>query len=85
MGPLGVALAVGQTAWAARQHWQTVPADRRERLQTLVRRSGGRPSNLSPAERQELGRLVRELELGRFARQAATDAAFSRRRRRRFR
>ena len=83
MGPLGLALTVGQAAWATRRHWQAVPAARRERLQALLRQSGGRPSNLSPAERRELSELVRELDLGNIVRQTAMNTAFPRRRFRR--
>lgn len=79
LGPLGVALTVGQSANAARRHWQTVPPASRARLQTLVRQSGGRPSSLSPEERQELNGLVRDLQLGALGRKIATNAAFGRR------
>jgi len=75
LGRLGLATAVGQFAWAAGRQWRALPADRRERLQALLRQSATRPASLSPADRQELTRLMRELELGPLVRRAATDAA----------
>jgi hypothetical protein len=38
-----------------------VPAERRARLQALLRKSGGRPANLSASERREIGKIVAEL------------------------
>lgn len=84
IGRLGLAMTLGRALWGARQNWQAVSPDRRERLQALMRQSGGRPSNLSPAERQELSALVKELRLGEVARGAAMSAAFPRRGFRRF-
>lgn len=78
LGPLGVAVTVGQTAWGARRNWQAIPPERRLRLQELLRQSAGRPANLSDAERQELMGLVRELNLGELARQTAMSAVFPR-------
>jgi hypothetical protein len=71
IGPLGMALTVGQLAWTVRQHWHAVPADRRERLQELLRESRGRPSNLSKSQRGELRKLVRELNAPQLVRKAA--------------
>jgi hypothetical protein len=79
IGPLGVALTVGQVAWALREHWEAIPAQRRDRLQQLVRQSRGRRSNLSKSERHELTRLVRELEVPRFVRRTAVNVALMRR------
>ncbi len=78
LGPLGVAMTVGQTAWGARRNWQAIPPERRMRLQELLRQSAGRPANLSNEERQELMSLVRELNLGELARHTAMSAAFPR-------
>ncbi len=83
LGPLGAAMTVGQTAWAARRNWQALPPERRARLQELVRQSAGRPGNLTADERRELTSLIRDLELGQLARQAAMTAVFPRRRYRR--
>jgi len=81
LGPLGVVVTVGRSALHARRHWRSIPADRRERLQTLIKRSGGRPSGLDPNERQELAGLVRELRLGELGRVLAMTAVGARGRR----
>lgn len=83
LGRLGVATAVGKFAVAAGRQWRALPADRRDRLQRLLRQSATRPASLSAAERQEMSQLIRELNLGPIARQAATNAATSRGRLRR--
>jgi hypothetical protein len=75
VGRLTVAASLGRAAWATRRQWQALPAERRDRLQTLLRQSAGRPSNLSPAERQELGRLIGELNLGDVLREGAMRAS----------
>jgi hypothetical protein len=41
-----------------------IAGEHRDRLQALLRQCAGRPSNLSPAERDKLRRLVGELNLG---------------------
>jgi hypothetical protein len=70
-----MAASAGQAAWATRRQWQSLPAERRERLQGLLRQSGGRPSNLSAAERQELRGLFGELHLGDVLRDSAMRAS----------
>jgi hypothetical protein len=75
MGRMTIAASVGQAAWAVRRQWQELPADRRNRLQALLRQSTGRPSNLSAAERQELRALVGELNLGEVLRDSAMRAS----------
>ncbi len=75
MGRLGIATALGQAAWSIRRQWMALPPDRRERLQALLRQSGGRPSSLSPAERQELRGIVAELNLGEVLRNSAMRAS----------
>jgi hypothetical protein len=82
-GRLGLAQTAGRFVWSARQRWQELPPDRRRRLQELLRRSRGRPSALTAAERRELAALVRELELGRLVRDAAASSALGGRGRRR--
>jgi hypothetical protein len=78
MGRLTAAASLGQAAWATRRQWRALPAERRARLQALLRQSAGRPSNLSPAERHEVGMLLGELNLGEVLRQT-TARAFTRR------
>lgn len=75
VGRMTIAASLGQAAWATRRQWQALPIDRRERLQALLRQSGGRPSNLSRAERQEAGGLIGELNLGDVLRDSATRAS----------
>jgi hypothetical protein len=67
--------SIGQIAWALREQWQQLPPKRRSRLQELIRRSAGRPSNLSAAERREVRSLVAELHLGEVIRDGALRAA----------
>ncbi|MDQ6818409.1 MAG: hypothetical protein M3018_13535 [Actinomycetota bacterium] len=75
MGRLTVAATLGQAAWATRRQWRALPAEHRDRLQALLRQSAGRPSSLSPAERDELRRLVGELNLGDVLRDSAMRAS----------
>jgi len=69
-----MALAAGQAALVAREHWMRLAPGERARLRTLIQKSGGRRSRLSADERQELRELVRKLELGRLGRRAAMSA-----------
>ena len=75
IGPLGSAVIAFQVAGTARQHWQSLPREDRERLQSLLRSSHGKPSNLSKAERRELRKLVRALQLPRLLRDSASNVA----------
>jgi hypothetical protein len=76
-------LAVAQVALLVRRHLQKLEPDERGRLASLVARSKGRPrKNLSANEREELLRLVRKLEPGRFGRDAFSTARRSPLRRR---
>jgi hypothetical protein len=58
-----------------------LPAERRARLQALIRKSGGRPTNLSTSERREVRKLLAELNLADMAREIAQLASSRRRRR----
>ena len=60
----------------------TSPDDRR-RVMDIVRRSKGRPQNLTAVDKDELRRIGGQLELGRFLRSAGPAVLFSRRLRRR--
>jgi len=75
IGPLGSAVIAFQVVSTTRQHWQSIPSEDRARLQTLLRRSHGKPPNLSKAERRELRKLVRALQLPRLVRNSALNAA----------
>jgi hypothetical protein len=83
VGPLGSAVIALQVASTARRHWQSLPGEDRERLQSLLVRSRGKPSNLSRAERRELRALVGSLQLPRLVRDSALSAAGVQRRLRR--
>jgi hypothetical protein len=64
-------LAVAQIALLLRRHLSLLEPDERARLVRLVRESKGRPRrNLSANEREEMLRLVRKLEPGRFGQDA---------------
>jgi hypothetical protein len=56
-------LVVYEMGRAAKDHWDHLDPRDRNRLAELVRRSKGRPQNLSRSERDELRQLVRRLEL----------------------
>jgi hypothetical protein len=73
-------LAIAQLAITAKRHLGLLEPDERGRLASLVRQSRGRPrTNLSANEREEMLRLVRKLEPGRFGRDAAAAVAKGRR------
>ncbi len=69
VGAVGAVITLGQIAMVVRDHWLSIPARHRKRVQTLVTRSGGRMSNLSRAEQAELRALVSELRLVELVRQ----------------
>lgn len=50
-------------------------------LQALLRKSGGRPANMSTSERREVRKLLAELNLADMAREIAQLASSRRRRR----
>jgi hypothetical protein len=60
--PLGPLLLVGQIVFMAGQHLARLDGAERRRLVVLLRRSRGRPSSLSSAEREELFLLLTSLE-----------------------
>jgi hypothetical protein len=80
VGPLGTALTLGQLGLVVHRHWGTIEPEHRARLSELLRKSRGRPSNLSRSERHELRELVHRLELSRLARSGAASAIGLRRR-----
>lgn len=52
-----------ELANGVRQHWQDqLSARQRKRFVALIRKSGGRPSNLTPKQRKELFSLVRSFD-----------------------
>jgi hypothetical protein len=52
-----------QAALVAREHWSELDPGERSRLQSLARKSKGRPNNLSAKERAELKDIVKHLDL----------------------
>ena len=79
LGPLGSAAIALQLASTTRRHWQSIPREDRARLQALLRQSHGKPANLSKAERSELRKLVRALQLPRLVGSGALNVAGIRR------
>jgi hypothetical protein len=79
-------LLAAEAAVTLRRHWQRVEPGPRRRLRELVAKSHGKPSNLTPAERQELRRLVDHFDLRALARdlgEIASPVSMPGRRRRR--
>jgi hypothetical protein len=54
-------VAVAESGWTAWRHWHRLEPGERQRLLALARKSRGRPSNLSAAERREADRLLGKL------------------------
>jgi hypothetical protein len=71
---------VAKTAPLLKRHWDMLTPAERSRLQRLVLKSKGKPSNLNPAERLIVRRLVRKLELARLGRDLVALAPGLRRR-----
>ncbi len=67
LGPWGWMLVALQAVLATRRHLRQTSPDDRARLQELLRSSGGRPGNLSAAERQEFIETGRRLRPGKLA------------------
>ena len=77
--PLTWLLVAAQAAIASRRHFLKLSPNERRRLVEIVRKSKGRPSNLDKRDRDELGRLVRKLELMRLGRDVVGHAAGAKR------
>jgi hypothetical protein len=71
-------LDAARVAPLLKAHWDRLTPSERNQLQHLVRKSKGRPSNLTVLERATLRRLVRKVELGRLGRDLATVVRTSR-------
>ena len=61
----------------------TLSPRERRRVAEILRKSRGRPGNVTPAEREELRRLAGKLDLKRMGRDIAPKVIAGRRRRRR--
>lgn len=71
LGPWAWVLLIAQAVLVIRQHLRTISPEDLARVQQLVRKSGGRPGNLSTAERRELWRSVYRLRPGKLVRDIA--------------
>lgn len=54
-------VAVAESGWVAWRHWHRLEPIERRRLLSLARKSQGRPSRLSAAERREADGLLEKL------------------------
>ncbi len=79
LGPWAWPLMLARAALAVRRHWQNTPAQDRARVQTLMRKSGGRRANLTSDERQELLAAARRLQPGKLIRDLAANVIRPRR------
>jgi hypothetical protein len=68
LGPWGWALMALQVVLTTRRHLHDTSPEDRARIRELLQRSGGRPANLTPAERREVLRTARRLRPGKLAR-----------------
>jgi hypothetical protein len=66
--PIGWAFLVLEALRVARRHWGNLDPRSRTRARELVAKSRGRPGNLTSAERRELVRIAREVDLRTLAR-----------------
>jgi hypothetical protein len=73
--PVMWALAVAEAVVATRRHWNSIDLRTRNRLRELVKKSRGRPSNLTREEKRELTSLVGSLNLLRLGRDLAAVAS----------
>jgi hypothetical protein len=73
--PLMWAFAVAEALAATRRHFSGVDPKVRRRAVELVRKSKGRPSNLSPHEKRELRLLVGEMDLWQLSKELAAVAS----------
>lgn len=55
-------IAALEAAWLARRHWRRLDPEERARLRELIRKSRGRPSNLTERERDEATVLLEKLD-----------------------
>jgi hypothetical protein len=56
-------MLVLQGAVHVNEHYKKLTPTERDRLQRLIRKSRGRPSNLTPREREAFKKLVAKLDL----------------------
>ena|SRR5688572_30513556 len=73
--PLLWAFAVAEALTTTHRHFAGVDPRARRRATELVRKSKGRPRNLSAPEKQELRRLVGEMDLWQLSKDLAAVAS----------
>jgi hypothetical protein len=73
--PLLWAFAVAEALTTTRRHFEGVNPRARSRAVELVRKSHGRARNLTPQEKQELRRLVGEMDLWQLSKDLAAVAS----------
>ncbi|MDX6632264.1 MAG: hypothetical protein QOG09_1812 [Solirubrobacterales bacterium] len=73
---------LGEVAMLLKRHWDLLEPKDRTRLATILRKSHGRPGNLSASEKRDLRRIVEKIEPRELARGVASKAIpFGRKRR----
>ena len=85
LGPWAWPVMLVRAALAIRRHLQTTAPQDRARVGQLLRKSAGRPANLTSDERQDLLRAARRLEPGKLTRELVVNVIKPRRRGRRAR
>jgi hypothetical protein len=73
--PILWAFAVAEALAATRRHFAGVDPRVRRRVVELARKSKGRPSNLSSREKEELRRLVGQMDLWQLSKDLAAVAS----------
>jgi len=73
--PLMWAFAVAEALAATRRHFSGVDPHVGRRVVALARKSKGRPSNLTAREKQELRRLVGQMDLWQLSKELAAVAS----------
>jgi hypothetical protein len=68
-------IAVAEVAMVLKRHLDKLGPGELGEMRTLLAKSKGRPSNLTPKERSRLSELVRKIEPAAFAKSAAVTAA----------
>jgi hypothetical protein len=73
--PLLWAFVVAEALTTTRRHFAGIDPRALRRATELVRKSGGRPSNLTPQEKKELRRLVGQMDLWQLSKDLAAVAS----------
>jgi len=68
-------MLLGQAALIVRDHWRDLPEVDRARVTELAKKSKGRPTGLTAAERSELSEIARRADLKKLGRDLGPLAA----------